>query len=162
MSAPEGAQTGLYFEDLEVGTTYSSPRRTITEADVTAFAGLSGDFNPLHTDAIFAAETPFGRRIAHGLLGLSIATGLLSRLGIFDGTVIAFLEIRNWKFRAPIFFGDSIQVEMSVIDKRETSKADRGIVTRAIRILNQSRTVVQEGETVLMMKRRPGSEGEKE
>src|SRR3954447_1047320 len=98
---------GLYFEEFVVGDEAATPSRTITETDIVQFAGLSSDWNPLHTDAEFAAATPFGQRIAHGLLGLSIASGLMARLGHIDGTAIAFRGIEEWKFSKPIYIGDT-------------------------------------------------------
>jgi acyl dehydratase len=144
----------LFFEDLEVGMRLDSPARTITEADLVNFAGVSGDFNALHTDERFAAGTSFGRRIAHGMLTLAAVTGLRQRMGVFDGTLLAFLEIRSWRFLAPVFPGDTIQAATVVAEKRETSKDDRGIVVQRIEVRNQDDTVVQEGEFVTMMRRR--------
>ncbi|MBX6724034.1 MAG: MaoC family dehydratase N-terminal domain-containing protein [Dactylosporangium sp.] len=143
-----------WYEDFRVGEKFTSARRTVTEADVALFAGLSGDFNPLHTDDEFAKETPFGRRIAHGLLILSIVTGLNQRLGLFDGTTLAFLGL-TWNFRAPVFPGDTIHFEMEITGMRETSKPDRGIVERSYRVLNQDGRVCQEGTMTVMLKRRP-------
>ena len=143
---------GKYFEEFQVGEVYKSPARTITESDVMQFAGLSGDFNPLHTDEEFAKETVFRKRIAHGLLGLSITSGLMGRLGIFDGTVIAFLGL-EWKFTGPIFFGDTIHFKMTIQDKRETSKPDRGIIYRDVEVINQRSEVVQKGIMTIMVKR---------
>lgn len=91
----------MYFEDFEVGQRFTTPARTVTEADVVNFAGVSGDYNPIHTDAEFAKSTPFGQRIAHGLLVLSMLTGLRQRAGHFEGTIIAWLEIRNYRFLSP-------------------------------------------------------------
>jgi len=145
--------TALYFEDFETGTEYVTRSRTITEADVVAFAGLSGDFNPLHVDEEFARNTIFGTRIAHGLLGLSVASGLINQLGLGEGTVIAFLGL-SWNFRGVLRFGDTITVHERVAEKRETSKKDRGILRMAITVLNQHGDVVQDGEHVLMVKRR--------
>ena len=127
--------------------------RTITEADVVAFAGLSGDFNPLHTDEEFAKKTMFGTRIAHGLLGLSIASGLINQMGIAEGTVMAFLGM-TWNFKGALKFGDTITVRQRVADRRETSRQDRGILRMAISVINQHGEVVQEGEHTLMIKRR--------
>ena len=145
--------TPLYFEDFESDSEYVTRSRTITEADVVAFAGLSGDFNPLHVDDEFARQTIFGTRIAHGLLGLSIASGLINQLGIGEGTVMAFLGL-TWNFKGVIRFGDTITVHERVAEKRETSKNDRGILRMAIAVLNQHGEVVQEGEHVLMVKKR--------
>jgi acyl dehydratase len=144
----------LHFEDFEVGTETVTDSRTVTEADVVAFAGLSGDYNPLHVDAEFARTSPFGERIAHGLLGLAIASGLVSRTGAIEGTTLAFLAT-EWRFTAPIKLGDTITVRSRVADKRETSKPDRGVVTFAVQVVNQRSEVVQEGTQTLLMKRRP-------
>jgi acyl dehydratase len=143
-----------YFEEFSVGEKYTSPARTVTEADIVFFAGLSGDYNPLHTDSEFAKDTVFGEKIAHGLLGLSILTGLCSRLGIFDGTAIAFLGIEKWKFIKPIFANDTIHFEMTIVDKRETSKPDRGIIFREFTLYNQRNEVIQQGTLPIMVKRR--------
>lgn len=146
---------GLFFEDFNVGDTFVSPGRTLTESDVTLFAGLSGDYNPLHTDEEFARQTLFGRRIAHGLLVLSISTGLIARTGVLDGTVIAFLAIEQWNFRAPVFIGDTIACIQTVESKRETKKPDRGIVRFRSEVRNQKAELVQEGVRTLMIRRRP-------
>lgn len=151
MSGSESA--ALHFEEFEVGHEWTTQGRTVTEADVVAFAALSGDTNPLHVDAQFARTTPFGERIAHGVLGLSIVTGLISKLGIIEGTTIAFLGL-EWSFRAPILFGDTITVRSRVSDKRETSKPDRGIVSFSVELVNQRGEVVQEGKQTLLMRRR--------
>jgi acyl dehydratase len=142
-----------YFEDFEPGQEFVTRSRTITEADVVAFAGLSGDFNPLHMDEEFAKQTVFGARIAHGLLGLSIASGLINQLGIGEGTVMAFLGL-TWNFKGAIKFGDTITVRERVAEKRETSKKDRGILRMGISVVNQRGEVVQEGEHTLLIKRR--------
>jgi acyl dehydratase len=146
--------TALTFEDLAVGFRFETPRRTVTEADVVAFCGVSGDFNPLHTDAVFAAGTPYGERIAHGALVLSLATGLRQRLGLFDGTLLGFLEIRSWKFTAPVRIGDTIRVVNEVTELRETSNPGRGIVVQRVEVVNQNDEIVQNGEFVLMVARR--------
>ena len=146
---------GLFFEEFNDGDEFVTPRRTITEADIVMFAGLSGDYNPLHTDEVFAGETMFKRRIAHGMLVLSISTGLGARLGIVDGTAMAFLGIEDWKFKGPVFIGDTVHVKQIVDSKRETSKPDRGIVRFRSQIINQAGDVVQEGIRTLMVRRRP-------
>ena len=142
-----------FFEDIQVGDEYVSPGRTITEADIVAFAGLSGDYNVLHTDAEYMKTSIFGERIAHGLLGLSISSGLGSRAIVRPFATIAFLGLR-WRFKGPIKIGDTIKVRMRVSDKKETSKPDRGIVTLQRSVLNQRGEVVQEGDTELMIERR--------
>ena len=97
MTNTSPANRGLYFEEFEVGQKIMTVGRTVAESDIFTFAGFSGDFNQIHTDAEFSKDTPFGQRVAHGLLGLSIASGLAMRTGILEGTVIAFREIKNWK-----------------------------------------------------------------
>ena len=143
----------MYFEDFEVGQRFTTPARTVTEADVVNFAGVSGDYNPIHTDAEFAKSTPFGQRIAHGLLVLSMLTGLRQRTGHFEGTVIAWLEIRNYKFLKPVLIGDTVRGESEILEKRETSKPDRGVVVFETRVCNQESKAVIEGTWTLMMKR---------
>jgi acyl dehydratase len=143
-----------FFEEFEVGETWRPPARTVTEADVTAFAALSGDTNPVHTDAVFAADSPFGEPIAHGLLGLAAAGGFLSRIGVVDGTAVALLGVR-WDFRGPIRFGDTVAAAVTVKSKREVSDPGRGIVVFDFRLTNQRDELVQEGEHVFMVKRRP-------
>jgi acyl dehydratase len=146
----------LYFEDFQVGQRFTTPARTVTEADIVHFAGISGDYNPIHTDAEFARSTLFGARIAHGLLVLSMLTGLRQRSGHFEGTIIAWLEIRNYRFLKPVFIGDTVHGETEILEKRETSRPDRGILVQKVRVLNQKGEVVQEGEFVTMVKRREG------
>lgn len=141
-----------YFEEIEVGEEYLSPGRTVTEADIVIFAGLSGDYNVLHTDAEFMKSSIFGERIAHGLLGLAIQSGLLTR-AMRPYATLAFLGLR-WKFKGPIKIGDTIKVRARVISKKETSKPDRGIVTLERQVINQKGEVVQEGETDLTVARR--------
>jgi acyl dehydratase len=144
---------GLCWEQFEIGAVYESGERAITEADVVAFASLSGDWNPLHLDEQFARTTPHGRRIAHGLLGLSIASGLGDREGILEGTILAFMEM-EWRFLAPIFIGDSIRQRRTVQEKRESRQADRGVLKFKVEILNQNGDVVQEGVRTVLLKRR--------
>jgi len=119
------------------------------------FAALSGDYNELHTSEEFGQTTPFGKRIVHGLLGLSISHGLIFRLSILEGTAIAFLNVESWQFKAPIFFGDTIRVKVKVEDKKaSSSKLDRGVIKLFIQIIKQDGTVCQEGIKTLMMKRK--------
>jgi len=143
---------GLTFEQFEVGKTFISQSRTVTEADVVTFAGLSGDFNPLHTDALFASETPFGERIAHGMLIASMATGMSNWTGVFEGTTIALME-QVIRYKGAVKLGDTIHLELTVAAKKETSKSDRGVVTFDTQVINQEQTTVIEGQWVLMMRR---------
>jgi acyl dehydratase len=144
----------LHFEDFEVGQEYRPPPRTITEADVVAFTALSWDSNPVHTDATFAAESRFGERIAHGILGIAAAGGFLSRVGIIDGTAVALLGV-NWSFKAPVRFGDTISPMIRVDSVRETSNRTAGIVEFAFELRNQHGELVQEGTQLMMVARRP-------
>ena len=143
---------GMYFDEFEVGQSWDSPARTITEADVVAFAGLSGDFNPLHTDEEYARTTAFGGRIFHGPGVFAVATGLESRLGIKEGTAIAFLGM-TWNLKAAVRIGDTIHVHQTVATTRPTSKGDRGIVTFDVEVLNQRGEVCQDGQWVVMFQR---------
>ncbi|WP_038046424.1 MaoC family dehydratase [Thermus caliditerrae] len=145
----------MYFEDFQVGQRFTTPARTVTEADVVNFAGVSGDYNPIHTDAEFAKDTPFGQRIAHGLLVLAMLTGLRQRGGHFEGSILAWMEIRSYKFLKPVLIGDTIRGESEIVEKHETSKPDRGVVVQRVRVLNQRDEVVQEGEFVTLIRRRP-------
>lgn len=144
-----------YFEDMPVGTRFVTQRRTITEADVVAFAGLSGDFNPLHVDEVFAAAGPFGRRVVHGLLVQAIATGLRQQSGVFAGVIRAFAEIRGWKFLKPVFIGDTVTVVTTVIEARSTSRPEQGVVEQQVDVVNQDGTVVQSGVFVTLIATRP-------
>ncbi|GBD29946.1 Bifunctional protein PaaZ [bacterium HR32] len=144
----------LYFEDLAEGVAFETGRRTVTEADVVNFAGVSGDFNPLHVDAVHAATTPFGRQVAHGLLVLSMVSGLRQRTGVFDGSLVAFLEIRSWRFLRPVFPGDTIRARAEVVQRRETKDPARGVVVQRVEVFNQRDEMVQAGELVLLVRRR--------
>jgi acyl dehydratase len=136
---------GLYFEEFVVGQSATSSGRTITEGDIVAFAALSGDWNPMHTDAEYATGHPLGQRVAHGLLGLSIASGLANRLGVLEGTALAFREIGTWKFSLPIYIGDTIRVRVTVTDTKPMPRLGGGLVTLKAEILNQEDKVVQRG-----------------
>ncbi|KJS20154.1 MAG: hypothetical protein VR72_15685 [Clostridiaceae bacterium BRH_c20a] len=150
----EESMLGKYLDDWEVGAIYVSPTRTITETDVVMFAAMTGDYNELHTSKEYMKNSQFGKRIAHGLLGLAISHGLLSRLGLLDGSAIAFLGIESWDFKAPILFDDTIFVRVKVQNKKNSgSKPDRGVVTLFLQIINQEGVVVQEGIKKIMMKR---------
>src|SRR6266705_752344 len=142
-----------YWDEIEVGEEYESPGRTVTEADIVLFAGLSGDYNVLHTDAEFMKKSIFGERIAHGLLGLAIQSGLFYRTGRVYATLA--LGGLKWKFKGPIKIGDTIRLRTRVASKRETSKTDRGVVIVVRTLLNQRDEVVQEGETELVVERTP-------
>ena len=146
---------GRYYEEFTVGEQFVTRGRTITEADIVAFAALTGDYNPLHVDAEFGKTTQFGERIAHGMLGASYAVGLLAALGLTEGTVIAIVHMA-WDFTGPIRIGDTIHVDQTVKSMRETKKTDRGIIIFEVKLINQRGEVVQKGERVLLVSRKPG------
>ena len=143
-----------YLEDLTAGDVFTSAARTITEGDLVAFAGLSGDFNPIHTDVEFAKETPYGQRVVYGLLGLSMLTGLLDRTGLFSGSAIAMLGIRDWTFTAPLFIGDTIRFRLTIVDVRRSRSGDRGVVQRYFELMNQRGEVVQKGHIDILVRAR--------
>ena len=145
---------GRYFEEFEIGDEVETATRTITETDVMVFAALSGDYNPLHTDAEFAKGTHFGERIAHGLLGLSIASGLTSQLGFVEGTAEAFIGL-EWKFRAPIKFGDTVRVQARVRQKKAMPRLGGGFITFEVKLLNQRDETVQKGAWTVLIKSAP-------
>lgn len=146
---------GRYFEDFEVGQRILTAGRTITESDIVTFAGLSGDYNQIHTDAEFSKNTPFGQRVAHGLLGLSIASGLAMRTGVLEGTVLAFREINNWKFSHPIFIGDTIHVELKVIETKALPRLGGGSVVIELAVKNQRGETVMKGAWTALVASRP-------
>lgn len=147
-------QKGLYFEEFILGDSITSAGRTVTEADIVAFAGLSGDWNAIHTDVEYCKETMFGERIAHGLLGLSIASGLATRLGFIEGTVIAFMGL-DWKFRGPIKIGDTIRLRAEIAEKKPMSRLGGGLVTFNVEVLNQRDEVCQKGTWTMLVKLKP-------
>jgi acyl dehydratase len=146
---------GLYWEDWQVGAEFESPARTLTEADIVAFAGLSGDYNPLHVDEEYARTTVFGGRVAHGPLVYAIAAGLLFQLHLYDDTLIAFLGFEDLRFTKPVRPGDTLRARVQVLEKRETSRPDRGVMKRRLQVISQRGEVVQEGTQAFLLKRRP-------
>ncbi|GGB53259.1 MaoC family dehydratase [Lentibacillus populi] len=143
----------MYFDDFSVGEEMLSPRRTITETDVVQFTGLSGDFNALHIDEEFAKSTPFKTRVAHGLLSVSVVTGLQAMMGDVNDSTLGLLEI-NWRFKNGVIPGDTIHAKFVVKEMKETSKKDRGVLTRSVYVYNQREEIVSEGEIVLLMKKK--------
>ena len=146
------AAEGIFFEDLQLGQEFTSPGRTVTEADIVIFAGLSGDYNVLHTDAEHMKASIFGERIAHGLLGLSIQHGLAARGE--PAAAHGLLSGLKWKFKGPIKIGDTVHVLSRIASKKDGPDAGRGLVTVERRLLNQRGEVVQEGETEHLVERR--------
>lgn len=145
---------GRYFEEIVIGEEIESATRTITEADIRTFAELSGDTNPLHLDPEFARTTVFGEPIAHGLLGLSVASGLAWQTGLVQGTADAFIGL-EWKFRAPIRIGDTVRLRMVATQKREMPHLHGGFVTISAVLLNQRDEVVQKGTWTILVRSRP-------
>ncbi|MBI3734805.1 MAG: MaoC family dehydratase N-terminal domain-containing protein [Chloroflexi bacterium] len=154
MSSSQPPQHGLFFEDIAEGFSITSPGRTITETDVVLFAGVSGDYNPLHTDEEYAKQTMFKGRIAHGLLGLSVASGLAMQLGFMLGTVEAFREL-TWQFRKPIVAGDTVHIEARAASKKPIRGYVGGLVTFDISLLNQKGEAAQKGAWVVLVKGKP-------
>jgi acyl dehydratase len=142
----------LFFDDVEIGQHWLSLGRTITEADIVNFAGLSGDFNPIHIDHEFAKSTPFRRPIAHGLLVFSIGSGLGVNVPMMR--TLAVLLIREWHFRGPVFIGDTIRVRSEVLEKEPRSRGRRGVITWQRQLINQDQKVVQEGVTLTLVEGR--------
>ena len=145
MPAEYPMNRGKYFEEFEVGMSFVSPGRTVTESDIVTFAGLSGDYTQIHTNVEFSRSTPFGRRVAHGLLGLAIVSGLAVRTGVLEGTVIAFREISEWKFVKPVFIGDTVRVSLQVIETKQLRRLGGGLVNIELKLLNQNDESVMKG-----------------
>jgi acyl dehydratase len=144
-------QRGLYFEEYTLGQTITTAARTITETDIVNFAGLSGDYNQIHTDAEFAKSTPFGQRIAHGVLILSIISGLAVQTGFMEGTIIAFREIAEWKFSKPVFIGDTVHGTLEIIETKALRRLGGGAVTLKLNVINQHTDVVMSGTWTVLI-----------
>lgn len=144
---------GKFYDEIQIGDERLTPRVTVTEGHVLAYAGVAGDFSPIHMDEVYAQSTVFGGRIAHGLMGLSLTDGMKVQSGFFrDGIALGW----SWKFKQPIRIGDTLQVKFRVADMRiPKSRSDMGILIIAIELLNQHGEVVQEGEHQLMVPRKP-------
>lgn len=151
---PIQIRPALFYEDFEPGQTATSAGRTVTEADIVAFAGLTGDWNAIHTNAVYAAQHPVGQRVAHGLLGLSIASGLAVRMGFLEDSLLAFREIDQWKFSLPILIGDTVHVKLTITQTRPTPRLNGGIVTLAVELLNQNGRIAQHGTWNVLIKNR--------
>ncbi len=145
---------GLWFEEFIVGDKAQSASRTIAESDIMTFAGLSGDFNEIHTSEEFSKGGYFGKRIAHGLLGLSIASGLAVRMGFMATTVEMFRSI-EWEFTAPIFIGDTVHIEAEVAEVKAFPRLKNGRVVFKVSLINQRGEVTQRGSWSLLVKAKP-------
>src|SRR6476620_6057945 len=153
----EQRNMGLRYSDLEVGLKFRSPGRTITDADLVGFAGLTGDFSELHTSDVYAKASQFGRRVAHGMLGLAYAHGLMwARTGELRETAIAFLGINEWKFLNPIFVGDTIFVNYRIAELRDSkSKPTQAIAIFEVEVETQDKRIVQRGRKALLVSKVP-------
>ena len=156
MSPLPSTPRGMYFEEFDTGQKIISAGRTVTESDIVGFAGLSGDFTQIHTDAEYSKTSPAGQRVAHGLLGLSIASGLAVQTGVLEGTVLFFREIKEWKFVKPIFIGDTIHVELDVMETKAMRRIGGGTVDIALVVLNQNNETLMKGVWTVLMASRPG------
>ena len=148
---------GYTYADLHVGMSFRSPGRTITDADLVAFAGLTGDYSELHTSDVYAKSSEFGRRVAHGMLGLAYAHGLMwPRTGDLRETAIAFLGIDDWRFLQPIFVGDTIFVNYRIAELRDSkSRPTQAIATFDVEVVDQDNRVVQRGRKALLVSKVP-------
>jgi 3-hydroxybutyryl-CoA dehydratase len=146
---------GLYFEEFSVGQKIMTGDRTVTEEDIMKFAALSGDDNRIHTDPEFSKTTPFGRQIAHGILGLAIASGLAWKTGILDGTVLAFREITDWKFTKPVFIGDTVHAELTVSETKAVPRIGAGSIIISFELKNQNEEVCHRGTWNVLVTSKP-------
>lgn len=147
---------GLFFEEFTPGDTVESVGRTVTETDVVNFAGISGDYNLIHTDAEYSKQQMFGQRVAHGLLVLSIASGMAVRLGFMEDTVIAFRGL-EWRFTAPVFIGDTIRLRVTVEETKPMPRLGGGLVTFKMEVVNQRNEVVNRGTWEILCKGAPAN-----
>jgi 3-hydroxybutyryl-CoA dehydratase len=158
MTRPAYRPRGRYFEDFSVGDTLATAGRTITEADIVSYAGLSGDFNQIHIDAEYAAAEFYGQRVAHGLLVLSVAVGLAVQSGFVEGTVLNFREL-DWKFSLPVMIGDTIHVEAEITKTKALPRLGGGSITMKVAVYNHDDQVVNRGNWIMLVKSQE-SEGE--
>ena len=147
--------SGLYFEEFNVGQKILTGKRTISAKDIMSFADLSGDTNRIHTDEEFSKAGPFGQRIAHGLLGLSIASGLAWQTGILDGTVLAFREVNEWKFIKPVFIGDIVRAELNVTEAKALPRIGAGSVVIMVELKNQKEETCMKGTWTMLVMLKP-------
>ncbi|MBL8101999.1 MAG: hypothetical protein JNM02_05690 [Anaerolineales bacterium] len=146
---------GLYFEEFTAGQNIKTAGRTISEDAIFSFAGLTGDYNQIHTDAAFASKTQFGQRIAHGLLGISISVGLIMQTGLLEGTVLAFREIQEWKFVKPFFIGDTVHALLTISETKALPRIGAGALIAVVEVRNQNDEVCQKGTLNLLVLSKP-------
>jgi acyl dehydratase len=152
----------ISFATAASGQRFVGPGRTLTETDHGLFMMLVGDWHPIHADEVYAKSMPFGRRVMHGSFGVALALGMQASLTEFADPIVGALGLESWKFAAPLFIGDTVHVEVEILGKRQTSRGDRGIVQRQIRLVNQSGAVVQEGRADVMLQLQPNAPSESE
>ncbi len=146
---------GMYFEEFKVGEKIKTGNRTVSDQDIMSFANLTGDDNRIHTDEEFSKAGPFGKRVAHGLLGLSIAMGLAWKTGILDGTVLAFREINEWKFIKPVFIGDKVHADLNVIETKALPRIGGGSVVMLAELRNEQDEVCMKGNLTILVLSKP-------
>ncbi len=156
---PVQVPRAMFYEDFEPGQVFTSPGRTVTDTDLSMFCMLSGDWHPLHSDEEYAKTTRFGRRVVGGVFGIALVTGMMCRWGIFDESVTAMLSVDGWRFRGPIFVGDTLVVRMTILGKTPTPGGRQGVLERGFTILNQHGAVVQEGRSDALIRLRPTPAG---
>ncbi len=146
-----------YFEDFQVGEQFTSIGRTVTEADLTMFNMLSGDWNPIHADVEFAAKTRFGQRLVHGAFGIALLTGFMHQMGVFETTAVAMMNLKEWTFKAPILIGQTLRLQMTIAELDPGQSARVGRLGRHLQLRDQHDQVVQEGFSDLLILKRPTS-----
>ena len=156
MSPIPSGPRGMYFDEFQTGQRIVTAGRTITEADIVSFAGLSGDYNQIHVDADYSAKAPFGQRVAHGLLVTAIGSGLAMQTGVMEGTVLAFREINEWKFIKPVFIGDTVHVVLEVKETKDLRRIGGGSVLIEVAVVNQKDEIVMKGLWTVLIASRPG------
>lgn len=156
MSPIPSSPRGMYFDEFEPGQKVITVGRTITESDIVTFAGLSGDYNQIHVDAEYSIKSAAGQRVAHGLLILSIASGLAVQTGVMEGTIVYFREVNEWKFVKPVYIGDTIHVELEVKETKEMRRIGVGSVQIELVVKNHHDEVVNKGVWSTLIALRPG------
>ncbi len=155
MSPIPAGPRGMFFDEFQPGLKIITAGRTVTESDIVNFAGLSGDFNQIHVDAENARVSPAGQRVAHGLLVLSMVSGLAVQTGMMEGTIIYFREVAEWKFVKPVLIGDTIHAIVEVKEVKEMRRIGAGSVSMEIEVRNQREEVVQRGLWNVLVALRP-------
>lgn len=154
MRYTESGPIGYYFEEIEIDKPMVTRGRTVTESDIVQFAALTGDYNPMHTNAEYMKTHPMGQRVAHGMLTLSYAVGQLYQLGFMERTVLAFRGL-EMKFSLPVVIGDTTHVQLTVKEKKEMKRLGGGIVSAEVKIINQHGKTVQSGTMELLLASKP-------